>query len=138
MSANAALLVVAALLCLHAVRSLPQAVTLDGEVFLFFQASAYRPTSNSVVDEKGHVVGKLVSDKGDKNQCKTVWRKLLSTVLVHVKILMRSTTRSHMQLFQRVTGRNAKGICAAQVYRRICLSESRIGLALCRACRMGL
>ena len=75
MSSNAALLVIAALLCLHAVRSLPQAATLDGERCLLFQASAYRLISDSVVDEKGHVVGKLVSNKGVKNEaCKTVWR----------------------------------------------------------------
>ena len=92
MSANAALLVFAALLCLHAVRSLCLPATLDGEIFQFFQASAYRPTSNSVVDEKGHVVGELVSNKRDKHQGKIVWRKLLSTVVVHVKFILRSTT----------------------------------------------
>ena len=36
--------------------------TLDGERLVFWQASAYRPITENVVDEEGHVVGKLILD----------------------------------------------------------------------------
>ena len=82
MSANAALFVFVALLCLHAARSLPRPETLDDDCCLFLQASAYRPTTESVVDENGHVVGQQFLKDGSTNQeCKAVlWRNLLFTV----------------------------------------------------------
>ena len=61
MSVSTAVFIFAALLCLHAVRSLRRPSTLDGDCLVFWQASAYRPTTKSVVDENGHVVGKVLS-----------------------------------------------------------------------------
>ena len=43
--------------------------TLDGERLVFWQASAYRPITENVVDEEGHVVGKLILKTGLTNLC---------------------------------------------------------------------
>ena len=80
MSANAALFAVGALLCLQAARSLPLRETLDSDCLLFWQVSAYRPTAEFVVDENGHVVGKLFLKKQLANQGMAVWRNLLFIV----------------------------------------------------------
>ena len=72
MSVNTALFVVSALLCLHAVRSLRRPSTLDGDCLVFWQASAYRPTTKSVVDENGHVVDKLSSKERLANESMAV------------------------------------------------------------------
>ena len=80
MSVNTALFVVSALLCLHAVRSLPRSETLDGDCLVFWQASAYRPTTKSVVDENGHVVDKL-SSRRLASEGIAVWRNLWFAVV---------------------------------------------------------
>ena len=80
MSVNTALFVVSALLCLHAVRSLPRSETLDGDCLVFWQASAYRPTTKSVIDENGHAVGKLFANQG-----RDLWQDSVFTVVMYVK-----------------------------------------------------
>ena len=128
MSANAALLVFAALLCLHAVRSLCLLATLDGEIFLLFQASAYRPTSDSVVDEKGHVVGKLVLNKADKNQGrKPVWRNPFSPVVVQmISSLMAFMTVIRIHMKSSIPGGNVEHSCAIKVRCQIYLVVARM------------
>ena len=76
MSANAALFVFAALLCLHAARSLRLPETYDGDSLLFWQASAYRPTTESVVDED--VIDKLFLKEGLDNLIRMVLQQNLT------------------------------------------------------------
>ena len=95
---------------------------------LFLQASAYRPTTESVVDENGHVVGKLSSKEGLANsEGMAVRQDLLFTVAVQ-KNTIRGIDPTLPPLPRLKLGLPAVRLCVIIVRCRLYTAECRMGL----------